>query len=65
MKQLRNTVYLLFIIIGALVSFGCTVNVDTGDNTADDEEKKAEFKKHMTDEYGGERTDHRPPHSLK
>lgn len=64
MRNVRNTVYLLFIIIGALISFGCTVNVESGESAKEQEEKK-ERKEKMLEGWGGERTDRRPPEPMK
>lgn len=62
MRKVRNFVYLAFIIIGAMVSFGCTAKVENDPAKA---EKKAEFKKKMVEDYGGERTDRLPPEPMK
>lgn len=58
MQNIRKYVYLAFIIFGALVSFGCRVNVN--EETKEEKEQKEERKKKMLEDYGGERKDFKP-----
>lgn len=60
-KKVRNTIYLLFFIGFGLMVAGCTAKVENDPAKA---EKKAEFKKKMVEDYGGERTDRRPPRPM-
>jgi len=62
MRYVRSLVYLAFIIFGALASFGCTVNV--GEDTKEQEEQNEERKKKMLEDYGGERTERKPPRAM-
>ena len=62
MRYVKSLVYLAFIIFGALASFGCTVNVE--EETKEQQEQKEERKKKMLEDYGGERTERKPPRSM-
>lgn len=64
MKNVRNFVYLLFIIFGALVSLSCAVNVQTGESE-EEKQEKIERKEKMLEGWGGDRTDRRPPEPMK
>ncbi len=61
MNKVRDTVYLLIFIIGALVSFGCTVNVEHQEAaSAEEQQEEVVLKEKALKGYGGERTDFQP-----
>lgn len=64
MRNIRRYIPLLFLINCTLLSFGCSVNIESKDSSVSAEKKK-ELKKKAIEGWGGERTEHMPPEPMK
>lgn len=65
MRKIRNAVYLMFFIIGTLVTVSCTVNVEQKGQASKQEKKiNPDLNKKVSEDWGGERTDRRPPRPM-